>query len=143
MATVLITGANRGIGLELVKEYAVRGDTVIACCRDPRAATALAAVPGKVEVHELDVADADSVAALATALRARPIDILVNNAGILGPDYPQQTAFEMDFDGWARRSPSIPWDPCASCMRSSTTCVRANARGWSTSPRRWARCLST
>lgn len=102
MATVLITGANRGIGLELVKEYAARGDTVIACCRDPRAATALAAVPGKVEVHALDVADADSVAALATALRARPIDILVNNAGILGPDYPQQTAFEMDFDGWAR-----------------------------------------
>ncbi|MEQ8663288.1 MAG: SDR family oxidoreductase [Gammaproteobacteria bacterium] len=102
MATVLITGANRGIGLELVKEYAVRGDTVIACCRDPQSATALAAVTGKVEVHALDVAAADSVAALAGALRARPIDILINNAGVLGPDYPQQTALEMDFDGWAQ-----------------------------------------
>ena len=100
MPTVLITGANRGIGLELVKCYAARGDTVLACCRDPRAAVELAAIPGAVETFALDVADAASVAALADALGARPVDILLNNAGTLGPEYPRQTAYEMDFDGW-------------------------------------------
>jgi NAD(P)-dependent dehydrogenase (short-subunit alcohol dehydrogenase family) len=100
MSTVLITGANRGIGLELVKCYAARGDTVLACCRDPRAGSELAAIPGKVETFALDVADAASVAALADALGGRAIDTLINNAGMLGPEYARQTAYEMDFDGW-------------------------------------------
>ena len=65
MATVLITGANRGIGLELVKIYAARGDTVLACCRNPGAAEDLAAVAGDVEILEVSVSDADSVAAMA------------------------------------------------------------------------------
>ncbi len=101
MSTVLITGANRGVGLELVKQYAGRGDTVIACCRDPDAAEALAGIPGEVEIMALEVTDADSVAALAERLAGRPVDILVNNAGVLGPAYEAQTAWNMDFDGWA------------------------------------------
>lgn len=101
MATVLITGANRGIGLELVKIYAARGDTVLACCRNPGAAEDLAAVTGNVEILEVSVSDADSVAAMAAKLGDRPIDIVINNAGAMGPPPEQQSALQMDFDGWA------------------------------------------
>ncbi|MGE0860745.1 MAG: SDR family oxidoreductase [Gammaproteobacteria bacterium] len=101
MSTILITGANRGIGLELARAYAKRGDRVLACCREPAKATALKALGGSVEVLALDVADAGSVAALAARLAGQPLDILINNAGIIGPPMEKQTAFEMDFDGWA------------------------------------------
>ena len=102
MPVVLITGANRGIGLELVKRYAALGEQVIACCRNPDAATELKAVRGKVAVHALKVDDPASVAALANSLGGQAIDLLINNAGVLGPDYGDQTATKMDFEGWAQ-----------------------------------------
>ena len=80
MATVLITGANRGIGLALVKAYESAGDTVIATARTPDAATDLTATGA--EIHPLEATDAASVAALAGALKGRPIDLLIHNAGI-------------------------------------------------------------
>jgi NAD(P)-dependent dehydrogenase (short-subunit alcohol dehydrogenase family) len=101
MANVLITGANRGIGLELVKLYAARGDTVLACCRNARNAEALNAVPGSVEVLEVQVSDSDSVAGLARELEGRPVDILINNAGTMGPPREQQSVQSMDYEGWA------------------------------------------
>ncbi len=101
MANVLITGANRGIGLEMVKLYAARGDTVLACCRNPAEAEALNAVEGDVEVIEVQVSDGASVASLASNLGDRPVDLLINNAGMAGPSYDQQNAYAMDFDGWA------------------------------------------
>jgi len=101
MSTVLITGANRGIGLELTRCYAARGDRVLACCRNPAKATALGTVAGDVTVLALDVANADAVARLAAEIGGTPIDILINNAGTIGPAQERQTAFEMDFDGWA------------------------------------------
>ncbi len=83
MSTVLITGCNRGIGLEIVRQLSERGDTVIAVCR--RASDGLSA-SGVEIVDGIDVADAASVQRLAAALDGRTIDVLINNAGILRDD---------------------------------------------------------
>ncbi|MFN4225572.1 MAG: SDR family oxidoreductase [Hyphomonas sp.] len=80
MPTTLITGANRGIGLALVREFQKNGHTVIATARDPSAAETLQATGA--ELHALDVSDPASVKALATRLKGRAIDYLINNAGL-------------------------------------------------------------
>ncbi|CAG0944288.1 C-factor [Gammaproteobacteria bacterium] len=85
--TVLVTGANRGIGLELVRQYAARGARVIATARDPAHADelkALAASNPRVSVEQLDVTDLAQIRALAAKLAQTPIDILINNAGVNG-----------------------------------------------------------
>lgn len=96
MTTVLITGTNRGIGLELARQYASDGNKVLACCRNPGEAKALKALEN-VEVFPLDVTDDASVKALKANLGDRPLDILVNNAGI---NLEPQSFEEMDFDKW-------------------------------------------
>jgi NAD(P)-dependent dehydrogenase (short-subunit alcohol dehydrogenase family) len=78
--TVLITGANRGIGLEYARQFSNKGYTVIGTARSPAKADELDVVADRVE--PLDVADPASVAALAKRLEGVPIDILINNAGI-------------------------------------------------------------
>lgn len=86
MKTLLITGANRGLGLEFCKQYANDGWRVFACCRAPEQATELqkiaAAHPGQVTLHALDVEDAGEIDQLAQELADQPIDLLINNAGI-------------------------------------------------------------
>jgi NAD(P)-dependent dehydrogenase (short-subunit alcohol dehydrogenase family) len=85
--TVLITGANRGIGLEYVKQYAARGWNVVATARHPEEAVelnALAADNPRIVVEKLDVTDFAQVDELAARYKDKPIDILVNNAGITG-----------------------------------------------------------
>ncbi len=82
MSTVLITGANRGIGLEFCRQLTARGDTVIAACRKP--SEALAALPVEI-IDGVDVADDAAVARLAETLSGRAIDVLINNAGLLVP----------------------------------------------------------
>jgi NAD(P)-dependent dehydrogenase (short-subunit alcohol dehydrogenase family) len=84
-ATVLITGADRGLGLEFTRQYAARGDSVIATCRHPEKATELLALDKKnVVIERLDVSDDEGIRALALKYRGRAIDLLINNAGILG-----------------------------------------------------------
>lgn len=96
----LITGANRGIGLEFVRQYAADGWRVIAACRDPRNATALnalaAASSGNVVVQALDVADFNQIERLAISLKGQAIDLLINNAGF----YPQSTFGRVDYADW-------------------------------------------
>jgi NAD(P)-dependent dehydrogenase (short-subunit alcohol dehydrogenase family) len=86
--TILITGANRGIGLEYVRQYAQAGHTVYATVRDVASAhelQSLAARHTQVQVLPLDVADITAIRALATQLSELPIDILISNAGIYPP----------------------------------------------------------
>ena len=85
MTTVLITGANRGIGLEFVKQYAGEGARVHACCRNPEKADALKAVSGDIVLHQLDVSDFAAVKALGQKID-EPLDIVVANAGAGGKD---------------------------------------------------------
>ena len=80
---IVITGANRGLGLGLARAHAERGDDVHATAREPEAAAELRAIRG-VTVHRLDVADDGSAAALGHALGTAPIHVLYNNAGIGG-----------------------------------------------------------
>ena len=96
MTTVLITGANRGIGLVFARQYSVDGATVIATCRNPEKAEKLVALG--VQVEQLDVADPASASALAVKLKAAPIDILIANAGYYGPE--RQDADDADWDGF-------------------------------------------
>ena len=88
MATILITGTNRGIGLEFTKQYLARGDRVIATCRDIEAADALKKLRNdhdKLEVRQLDVSSAESILKFVQQLADTPIDIFINNAGVYGP----------------------------------------------------------
>ena len=84
MATAFITGANRGLGLEFVKQLAARGEAVYAACRSPGEADDLKSVGGDVRVVELDAADPASVKSAADGVSG-DLDLLVNNAGIYGP----------------------------------------------------------
>jgi NAD(P)-dependent dehydrogenase (short-subunit alcohol dehydrogenase family) len=82
IGTVLVTGANRGLGLEFARQYAADGWRVIACCRAPKDAPELKKI--KAEMHALEVTAQDSIAHLAKALNGTPIDVLINNAGLHG-----------------------------------------------------------
>lgn len=87
MPTLLVTGASRGIGLELCRQYAVIGWSVIATARDPADAAGLQALAKEhrnVRLEALDVTDGPGVDRLAAKLAGTPIDLLINNAGISG-----------------------------------------------------------
>ncbi|MFZ1625437.1 MAG: SDR family oxidoreductase [Gammaproteobacteria bacterium] len=93
MATILITGANRGIGLEFVRQYADAGWQIIATCRDPAVAgelRSLAQAHTNIRIETLDLASPASIDELAGRLGTRlALDVLLNNAALLGPGGPQ------------------------------------------------------
>lgn len=110
MPTVLITGANRGLGLEFARQYQADGWDVIATCRDPATAPDLAATGAAV--HSLDVTDDTAIQALGQTLAGRPIDVLINNAGIYPAKGPQGSFGDVPVDPWMdclRTNVIAPW----------------------------------
>jgi NAD(P)-dependent dehydrogenase (short-subunit alcohol dehydrogenase family) len=98
MPTVLLTGANRGLGLEFARQYAGRGWRVHACCRNPASAAELNRMAGpSLTVHALDVSDFDAVAVLARSI-SEPIDVLLANAGVYGPN--KMVLGQIDYAAW-------------------------------------------
>ena len=88
MRRALVTGTNRGLGLEFVRQLLARGDCVLAACRRPHEAAALNALadahPGRLQVHPVEMAEADSITALSrqAAHVFDGLDLLINNAGM-------------------------------------------------------------
>ena len=100
MKTVLITGANRGLGLEFCHQYAQAGWQVIACCRQPEKAKALSQLANQyttLRIVSLDIQDHQQCDALAVELQQVTIDVLVSNAGVYGDRH----AFgKLDYQDW-------------------------------------------
>jgi NAD(P)-dependent dehydrogenase (short-subunit alcohol dehydrogenase family) len=104
MKTVLITGTNRGIGLEFVRQYTLDGWRVLACCRCPASADVLNDLakqyPHQVMVHALDVAKHEQIELLSKSLSDESIDVLINNAGVY-PSARGDGFGKIDYEAWA------------------------------------------
>ncbi len=100
MPTVLITGANRGLGLEFARQYAADNWRVIATCRKPTLASKLIQIRGDITILPLDVTDFSAIEATSEILQAEKIDVLLNNAGIYDPN--KKGLRKTDFDLWAK-----------------------------------------
>ena len=87
MANVIVTGANRGIGLEFCRQFLERGDHVIAACRKPSSDLEMLGAKGNLQIEgNIDVASDNGASMFAERLGNQPIEILVNNAGIMRPE---------------------------------------------------------
>ncbi|MBT3888330.1 MAG: SDR family oxidoreductase [Nitrosomonadaceae bacterium] len=104
METTLITGANRGIGLEFSRQLAEDGWCVLACSRDLEKSDALnklaAEYPERITLYALDVTDHRQIEKLSQILANKPIDLLINNAGVF-PDINDRSFGQTDYDSWA------------------------------------------
>lgn len=99
MPTVLITGANRGIGLEFARQYAADGWRVIAACREPVSAKSLLERLPAADVVALDVTATASIRALAASLAGQPIDVLIANAGVMSA-HPRTDPLDIADEAW-------------------------------------------
>ncbi len=97
--TVVITGANRGLGLEWARQLSPRCDRIIATCRDPESADELNALAqaGPVEVVRMDVRSGSDINQLKSLLAGSPLDMLINNSGVIGPADAEHST---DLDAW-------------------------------------------
>ena len=105
MSTVMIVGATRGIGLELTKQYAEEGNTVIACARDISAASQLdelSAGSDNIRIEELDIAESSSIDSAANRIGKAAIDSIIIVAGYVGGMPENQTIDNVDLDEWHR-----------------------------------------
>ena len=122
----MITGANRGIGLEFVRQYAALGWQVIATCRNPIGVGDLAKVEGNIEVHGLDVTDQYSIARLAKDLDGIAIDLLLNSAGIFGPR--NYTFNDIDYSEWMKVFDTNIFSPLKICSAFLPHVLKSNQK---------------
>ncbi len=102
MQSILITGCNRGLGLEWVRLYAQQGWQVFATCRNPNKANELHSIAEKynnVIIYQLDVTNHNETVALAKELSVYAIDILINNAGVYLDKY-NSSIGSLDYKSW-------------------------------------------
>lgn len=103
MRSVLVTGSNRGLGFEWVRQYAEADWRVYATCRHPEAAEALQALadvhPG-ISLHRLDVTEPDAIRDLARELSEHPLELLINNAGVYFERWGRDRLGQIDYDDW-------------------------------------------
>ena len=108
MKTTLITGTNRGIGLEMVRQYVASGWHVLATCRNPERAEALQQIAhdssGSVEIEPLDVTNPEEIARLGNRWKDRTVDVLINNAGFYGDHMGSEPmkVGNLDYPLWTR-----------------------------------------
>lgn len=125
MSTVLVTGANRGIGLEFVRQYAASGWKVLACCRAPEAADALKALEGDIHIRKLDIGDRDAVKALAREIDA-PLDLVIANAGV---GVSGEGSFgDLDYEAWRRFIDVNLFGSVATCEAFAPHVTKAQGR---------------
>jgi len=102
MSRYVVTGTNRGIGLEFVRQLLAQGHTVVATARDPGTAPALQAMQqtnSKLSLLPLDLSDENNINTFAEQVSTTPVDVLINNAGIYGPR--QASLGQLRTDDWA------------------------------------------
>ncbi len=103
MHSILITGSNRGLGLEWTRQYVQHDWQVYATCRNPDEAEELQQLNcdyPKIEIHRLDVTHPEEIAAVAETLEYKPIDILLNNAGVYLEKFEHSTLKHIDYSHW-------------------------------------------
>jgi NAD(P)-dependent dehydrogenase (short-subunit alcohol dehydrogenase family) len=133
MPTLLITGANRGIGLEFVRQYAADGWSVIATVRDRAAAGELLGVPGNVRVEELAIADFAALPRFAESLRDQPLDLFIANAGTSKPERIESAEDAQAWEEMMRVNVIAP----VLLARTLAPSI-SQVASWSRSPARWA-----
>ena len=102
MNTVLITGVNRGLGLEFCRQYAKSGWGVLACCRNPEQAfelNELAIENSHVQIYQIDVLDRKSIDILANDLKGTCIDLVIANAGVYGDSRGHEFG-NLEYEDW-------------------------------------------
>lgn len=103
MPSILVTGSNRGLGLEWARQYARCGWRTYATCRDPAGAKDLSALAREyacVSVHELDVTSAEQLRGLSSELKDASIDLLINNAGVYHERWGRDKLGHIDYPDW-------------------------------------------
>lgn len=103
MPTILVTGSNRGLGLEWVRHYADKGWQVLATCRNPELAKDLKQLAYQfpnIVIHPLDITHADQISMLAKTLSGTSIDLLINNAGVYFEKWAQDGLAKIDYQDW-------------------------------------------
>ncbi len=132
MPSVLISGANRGLGLEFARQYAADGWRVYGTSRDPARADALRALGTNVSVHTLEIAEKASLAALAFELKTVPLDLLIASAGVTGPR--GMSPELVDRDSWIETFQVNTIGPVSLAGIFKRTWRRGGSRSWWRSP---------